>query len=195
MHVQVSPSALDVLLSLDNHLTQLVGVCAHPTHTWQKALEICCRCLELSGHGLVWFAMCGVLLLMYAVTAEALYLNYGINMLLILLVDIAVVAPVKVAFRRPRPPLNQGDIPMSVSSVDNYAFPSGHASRCVALAAYFCYMPPFYLRTHLWYIWAVVVSLSRVLLGRHHISDVVVGMLAGLVIFDLVRRLDLLFGL
>ena len=116
------------------------------------------------------------------------------NMLFILILDIMVVAPIKLYFCRSRPALNQGSIPLSVSSVDNYSFPSGHASRCVALAAYFCYIPPFYLRTHLWYIWAAVVSLSRVLIGRHHISDVVAGMVAGLIVFDIIRRSGLLYS-
>lgn len=185
---------MDMLLSLDQHLTESVGVCVQPCSRWQKAAKVACMCLELSGHGVPWFALSGILLLLYMYTQEEFYLTYGANMLYLLLTDIAVVAPIKLVFRRPRPPVNMGDIPMSVSSVDMYAFPSGHASRCVALAAYFCYMPPFTLRTHLWYIWALVVSLSRILLGRHHISDVAAGMLAGLAIFDLIRRTGLLLG-
>lgn len=120
--------------------------------------------------------------------------EYSINMFLVLMADILIVAPVKLLFKRPRPQLNIGRIPMSVSSVDKYAFPSGHASRCVALAAYFCFMPPFNPWTHLWYIWGLLVSLSRIALGRHHVLDVGAGMVAGLVIFDVVRRSGLLLG-
>lgn len=187
-------SALDIMLALDHYLTSVVGVSARPQRPWQQAVKACCMCLELSGHGLVWFAVCGVLMVLFALTREEVYYSHGLNMFLVLVMDIIVVAPLKLVFRRPRPALNIGKIPMSVSSVDNLAFPSGHASRCVALAAYFCYMPPFTLRTHLWYIWAVVVSLSRVLIGRHHISDVLAGMLAGLFIIDSVWRLGLLWG-
>ena len=115
-------------------------------------------------------------------------------MLAILIVDILLVAPVKLLFKRPRPPVNKGTIPLSVSSIDQYAFPSGHATRCVAIAAYFCYMPPFYLHTHLWYIWALFVSLSRVVIGRHHVLDIAAGMMGGFFIFGLVRRLGLLWG-
>ena len=189
------PSVVEMLLSLDENLTQTVGIYAQPCTLWQRIVKAACMCLELSGHGVLWFTVTFVLLVLYAVTQEDLYLIYGANMLFLLLVDIVVVAPIKLVFKRPRPVVNMGDIPLSVSSVDVYAFPSGHASRCVALAAYFCYMPPFTLLTHLWYIWALLVSLSRVLLGRHHISDVAAGMLAGLFIFDLVRRSGLLLGL
>ncbi len=151
-------------------------------------------CLELSGHGVPWFTFAVLLLAVYLYTGEEFYYNYGLNLLAILLMDIFVVAPLKLLVKRPRPALNCGTIPMSVSSVDNYAFPSGHASRCVALAALFCYLPPFHTHTHLWYIWAIVVSVSRVGLGRHHVLDIGAGMLAGLVIFNLVKQLGLLVG-
>ncbi len=151
-------------------------------------------CLELSGHGVPWFALSGLLLGLYFYTGEDFYFNYGLNLLSILVMDVSVVAPIKLLIKRPRPALNRGTIPLSISSVDCYAFPSGHASRCVALAALFCYLPPFQVWTHLWYIWAIAVSLSRVGLGRHHVLDIGAGVLAGLVIFDLVRRFGLLVG-
>lgn len=177
---------------IDEQLTISLGSCAQPQTPFQKILKVCCMCLELSGHGVPWFILAGVMLLLYAYTGHVQFLCYGFNLLCILLMDIAVVAPIKILFKRPRPVLNDGPIPLSVSSVDSYAFPSGHASRCVALAALFCYLPPFYLHTHLWYIWAVLVSLSRLVIGRHHILDVGAGILAGLIIFDLVRRFGLL---
>lgn len=194
-NIAQEPSGLlSQLLMIDEQLTVSLGSCAQPKTQSQKILKVCCMCLELSGHGVPWFVLSGLLLLLYSYMGDQLLLYYGLNLLAILVVDIIVVAPIKILFKRPRPPANDGPIPMSMSSVDNYAFPSGHASRCVALAALFCYIPPFYLHTHLWYIWAILVSLSRVVIGRHHILDVVAGILAGLVIFDLVRRLGLLMG-
>ena len=163
-------------------------MCAHPTNSLLRGLQIACYTLELSGHGVVWFVLVGLLLIMWWFTGDHTLRTYSINILYLLIIDIILVAPIKLLFHRSRPKLNRGNIPFSVSSVDVYAFPSGHASRCVALAAFFCYMPPFYLRTHLWYIWAIVMSLSRILLGRHHISDVVAGMGAGLVVFEVMRR-------
>ena len=179
---------------MDDQITRSIGFFAHPTTKLQRAVKHCCKVLEISGHGVPWFAVSGALLLLYLLTSHRTLFDYGVNMLMLLVMDIVVVAPIKVVFKRPRPPLNIGSIPMSMSSIDNYAFPSGHASRCIALAAYFCYVPPFNPWTHLWYIWALMVSLSRVALGRHHVSDVGAGMVAGLVIFDIVRRVGVLFG-
>ena len=167
---------------------------ARPKTRPQRIVRSLCKVLEISGHGVPWFCGCGLLLLLYLYVRDRTLLDYGLNMLTVLVVDILVVAPIKLLFKRPRPHLNAGSIPMSVSSVDSYAFPSGHTTRCVALAAYFCYMPPFNPWTHLWYIWGLLVSLSRVALGRHHVLDVGAGMVMGLVIFDIVRRLGLLFG-
>ena len=179
---------------IDEQLTNYIGRCARPTTVSQKFLKVCCMCLELSGHGVPWFSLSAFLLVLYLYTGDEFYFDYGLNLLAILVMDIALVAPMKLLFKRPRPALNRGTIPLSMSAVDSYAFPSGHASRCVALAALFCYLPPFHLRTHLWYIWAIVVSLSRVVIGRHHVLDIVAGMMAGLVVFDLVRRFGLLVG-
>eukprot|EP00731_Ephydatia_muelleri_P023985 Em0016g256a len=182
-------SILDLLCSIDEQVTGFLCICARPRKPWEKLLEFCCKSLEFSGHGVLWFVLCGCLAAAYALTNENMYWIYSANLFVLLVVDIAFVAPLKLLFKRPRPAMNIGEIPFSVSSVDNYAFPSGHASRCVALAAYFCYMPPFLLRTHLWYLWAIAMSLSRVLIGRHHFSDIVAGGCAGLVIFEAVRRL------
>ncbi len=68
-------------------------------------------------------------------------------------------------------------------SVDKFSFPSGHATRAVALALFFTslYRLPAPLLTvaPLW-AWAAAVCGSRVLLGRHHLLDVAGGILAGL---------------
>lgn len=180
------------VVALDERLTLLSAICASPQTPLLRVLQVACYTLELSGHGVIWFGVVGVLGMVYLWTGDPLLWVYAFNLLTILIMDIVLVAPLKLIFRRSRPKLNRGTIPMSISTVDAYAFPSGHASRCVALAAFFCYMPPFYLRTHLWYMWAVVMSLSRILLGRHHISDVLAGMAAGLVVFEVVRRTVLL---
>ena len=174
-------------------MTQWLSVCARPQTQVMRWLKTVCVCLELSGHGVLWFALCGVLFILHLMTSDPHYLAHSTNMLSLLVMDIVVVAPVKLFFRRPCPPANRGSIFLSVSSVDHYAFPSGHASRCVALAVYFCYTPPFRLQTHLWYLWALLVSLSRILIGRHHVTDVVAGVAAGLFVFEIVRQFGFLW--
>ena len=179
---------MDLILSLDGHFTHLLAICAHPRTTAQKYLRHLCYLLEISGHGVLWFVLCGLLGLTYLITQQDAYWTYTLNIFSILIADVILIAPVKLYFQRPRPTINHGKIPLSVSSVDKYAFPSGHTSRCVALAAYFYCMAPFNIKTQVWGVWALSVSLSRILIGRHHISDVLAGILAGLIVFETIHQ-------
>ena len=68
----------------------------------------------------------------------------------------------------------------TVKMVDKFSFPSGHATRATMLALLFTLLSP--LPFLLWIpflAWAGAVAVSRVLLGRHHILDVVAGVVIG----------------
>ena len=70
----------------------------------------------------------------------------------------------------------------TVKMVDKFSFPSGHATRATMLALLFTLLSP--LPFLLWIpflAWAGAVAVSRVLLGRHHILDVVAGVVIGAV--------------
>ena len=185
---------LESLLLLDSEVTRWLSICSQPTTKLQQRLRSICLCLELSGHGVLWFIICGALFLLYLMTSDLSYFTHAINMFIILIADIVAVAPIKLYVKRPRPHFNTGTIILSVSSVDRYAFPSGHASRCVAIATYIWYLPSSRLHPMIWMAWtiscctwALLVSLSRVLSGRHHVLDVIVGMVAGLIVLQSLR--------
>lgn len=85
--------------------------------------------------------------------------------------------------RRRRPGYNRGEMFITVGP-DKFSFPSGHATRAVALALFFgLEHPPLHSAVSLpaFAAWAVAVCLSRVLLGRHHILDVGGGIAIGVV--------------
>lgn len=87
--------------------------------------------------------------------------------------------------QRERPPLNKSDMFATVS-VDNYSFPSGHCSRAIMLAYFFSERVNIEAPIlGLIVLWALVVSLSRLLLGRHYFSDVMFGMILGALEFKL----------
>lgn len=92
--------------------------------------------------------------------------------------DILVIILIKAVIQRQRPAENAQDI--VTISVDKYSFPSGHASRAFMLATFFAFH--FYVSVtwicFIW-LWAVSVAMSRVLLGRHHVGDVIVGSIIG----------------
>jgi len=95
-------------------------------------------------------------------------------------VDLIIIAVLKITFRRSRPAHNEMDMFVTVS-VDMYSFPSGHASRAGMLACFFILK---YITSLQWMVavmaWSLVVTLSRVVLGRHHLIDVVAGYMVGI---------------
>ncbi len=97
----------------------------------------------------------------------------------VLLFDLLIVGVSKLAVRRDRPQHNRPDMFATVS-VDNHAFPSGHSTRAVAVTLFI--LNTFALsrtvQTALC-VWMVAVCVSRVLLGRHHVLDVLVGAALG----------------
>jgi membrane-associated phospholipid phosphatase len=92
-----------------------------------------------------------------------------------LVIMAAAVIILKFAIRRPRPEGEWGQI---YRITDPHSFPSGHAARSAALVVMGIAIGPPWFAIAL-AIWAPWVGLSRVALGVHHLSDVVIGWLVG----------------
>lgn len=105
------------------------------------------------------------------------------------MLDLVLVAIVKAMVRRRRPAHNRMDM-FATFSVDRYSFPSGHATRAAMCArfllAHLVLAAP--LRV-LVMLWAVFVGFSRVLLGRHNVTDVAFGFFMGYCQYNLVEAL------
>lgn len=94
--------------------------------------------------------------------------------------DVICVAIIKAITRRRRPVPNDDDI-FGKYGPDKFSFPSGHASRSVFVAYFFINLYPISFPFYLPFIsWSVAVSLSRLLMYRHHILDVGAGVILGL---------------
>lgn len=91
-----------------------------------------------------------------------------------------IIGLIKHIVRRPRPLYNKN---MSVVFVvDHWAFPSGHSSRVCLIAGLVCLSDlgfGFEVMRFGVCVWACCTSVSRVLLGRHYVFDVVVGACLG----------------
>lgn len=100
------------------------------------------------------------------------------EMIIAVLVTALVVMVMKFTIRRQRPEGQWGAI---YRRTDPHSFPSGHAARAFLLAVLGTGLGPGWLGAVL-ILWAPSVALARVMLGVHYLSDILVGMVIGLVI-------------
>lgn len=94
--------------------------------------------------------------------------------------DILLVAIAKAYFRRKRPQKNTDDA-LGQIGPDVFSFPSGHASRAIFVIYFFMYLWPLSV---IFYppllAWASAVCLSRILMNRHYILDIIGGCILGI---------------
>jgi undecaprenyl-diphosphatase len=119
-----------------------------------------------------WFWLLGLILVgIFFPNFRRLAILYG-GLILLLAV---MVLGIKFSVKRQRP---QGDWGAIYRRTDPHSFPSGHAARATLLAVLgIGFGPPLWGIALL--IWAPLVSLSRVALGLHYLSDVLAGALLG----------------
>lgn len=171
------------LNSVDKSLTHKLSVCSQQSCSkWRKYM----KALEISCHGIPWIGGCLIILWCTegSFTREVIF-----NILVALVLDIVLVAIVKAFVRRQRPSNNSDDM-FATIGIDNYAFPSGHASRATMIALLF-YAKDILGAFASWVIttWAISVGVSRVLMGRHHVGDVIAGVGLGIVESKLMEHL------
>ena len=90
----------------------------------------------------------------------------------------ALVMSIKFLVRRRRPEGEWGGI---YRNTDPHSFPSGHAARSFFIAVVATGLGPNWLAALLW-IWAPLVSLARVAMGVHYVSDIVAGGVLGILV-------------
>lgn len=130
-----------------------------------------------------WFWLAGLALLWLLSgpywKSRATLLGLGI------LATAVLVLAIKFTVRRQRPAGEWGAI---YRSTDPHSFPSGHAARAVLLAVLALGIGPAWFGWLL-LVWAPLVTLARVVMGLHYLSDVVAGAVLGLAMGLLVLRL------
>ncbi len=92
-------------------------------------------------------------------------------------VGLAIYASIKHFTARPRPQMAHDGLVLSVTPLDKYSFPSGHTLHAVNFAIQITAFAP----ALAWIVipFAVLVALSRMVLGLHYLSDVLVGAAIG----------------
>ncbi|XP_063796320.1 polyisoprenoid diphosphate/phosphate phosphohydrolase PLPP6 isoform X2 [Pseudophryne corroboree] len=187
--MKLNPSFLGIalrsLLAIDLWLSKKMGVCARNGSSWGSARPMM-KLVEISGHGIPWIF--GTLYCLYKSDSSA-GREVVLNLLLALLLDIILVGIVKGIVKRRRPTQNRMDM-FATFSVDKYSFPSGHATRAAMVSRFMLNHLVLAVPVRiLVMLWAVVVSLSRVMLGRHNVTDVLFGFFMGHMQYSLVEYL------
>jgi membrane-associated phospholipid phosphatase len=100
------------------------------------------------------------------------------SLALAVLLTAGLVLAIKFSVRRRRPEGSWGGI---YRSTDPHSFPSGHATRASMLAILSTALVPPWLALLL-VIWAPLVSLARVAMGVHYLSDVLAGIALGVLL-------------
>ncbi|RZC63821.1 hypothetical protein C5167_025580 [Papaver somniferum] len=178
-------SYLTSLINLDTKLSlQIHTLCTPIPRSILKALEF-------SGDGRVWIPI-PIAFLLYPLSKNSNYnlQSIFIGLLVGFITDLIFVGFFKYTIRRPRPVYNKG-MKLAVS-VDHWSFPSGHSSR-VWFISFYLYLSSaaasigsdggkfVNLFVLIFCLWSAATSISRVLLGRHFVFDVIAGTALGIV--------------
>lgn len=166
-----------MLKKVDVELSKSLSLSATPTSPLGQ-LRPYMKWLEISCHGIPWLG--GSLICIWLFSNPETK-SFFLNLFLGLVLDIVLVAVLKATIRRKRPTSNTMDMFMTIS-VDKLSCPSGHTSRAVFLGYIFTHECSLWLPfTIIIVTWCIAVCVSRVLLGRHHLGDMLLGVLLGYV--------------
>ena len=161
-------SALETLLKTDEQLSARLRVSS------KNLLHHAAVFFAHSGDS--WFWMAGLILVW--LFAPAHWHNRSALLAVSVVIQAIAVLSVKFLIRRRRP---EGDWGGIYRRTDPHSFPSGHATRAMLLATMAIGLGPAWFGLLL-AIWAPLVCLARVMLGVHYLSDIVVGMLLGVLL-------------
>ncbi|HJS28381.1 MAG TPA: phosphatase PAP2 family protein [Anaerolineales bacterium] len=163
------------LQDLDSQLSSRVRVTEEPG--LQRTLAVV---LAHSGDSWFWIPALGIVYLI----GNPDWKERALAMLIGVLITAVVVTAVKFTIRRQRPEGEWGGV---YRKADPHSFPSGHAARGACLMTLAIGMGPAWFALAL-LVWAPLMALSRVRMGLHYVSDILGGMLFGIVIAILVLR-------
>jgi len=158
--------SLKPLLELDARVSARMRVAERP-----GVLRALAAVLAHSGDSWFWWA--GLAVLWWR--GNSFWRPWALTILLSIIALAVIVLVVKFSIRRRRP---EGEWGAFYRSTDPHSFPSGHAVRATLIAVLVIGLGPWWLAILLC-LWMPLVSLARVAMGVHYLSDVVAGAVMG----------------
>jgi len=120
----------------------------------------------------------GIGLVIIWIFGDLFWQKWALTQLLLIIVLAVIVLLFKFSIRRKRP---EGEWGAIYRNTDPHSFPSGHAARAFLIAIVAIALGPTWLAIFL-SNWAPIVTLSRVMMGVHYLSDVIAGAVLGIVV-------------
>jgi undecaprenyl-diphosphatase len=105
----------------------------------------------------------------------------GLKILATFLINASVVITLKLIINRPRPFISHEDI-LKLCSGGSPSMPSGHSSEVFALAFSMLFILKNKTVFYIFFTWAIIIGYTRIALGVHYPSDVLVGAIIGALI-------------
>jgi len=138
-----------------------------------KFINIIFKLVSRLGDGVFWYSLIALTVFVHGKAA----LLPALHILITGCVGVFIYKQLKERLVRERPFISHEVISCNARTLDRYSFPSGHTLHAVS----FSIMLAFYYPGLEWLVFpfAIMVAMSRVVLGLHYISDVVVGGLIG----------------
>ncbi len=130
--------------------------------------------ISRSGDGYLYGPLVALLILLNLQTG----LNILICTLMAFVLELPLYVLVKRSVKRPRPFEVHGSVKFLIKPPDKFSFPSGHTAGAFLVSGVLSYFIPAVLVFV--FIWALMVGISRIVLGVHYPSDVLAGAILGL---------------
>ena len=130
----------------------------------------------LAHSGDSWFWAAGLLILWF--TGDSFWKKWAVVIFASIAVLAAIVLVIKFTVKRRRP---EGEWGLLYRSTDPHSFPSGHAARALLIGTMALALGPVWLAVIL-VIWGPLVSVARVAMGVHYVSDILAGAILGVVV-------------
>ena len=167
---------LRTLVEQDKRLSRLVYDRFYERVVPASLLEL----IEGLGSGKLWFPLAIAALI--AARDNLPNAQIAANFIAGLTLDVVLVGGLKTVVKRKRPEYSRSKAYVPIINIDSFSMPSGHTSRSVYVAIFSsCVMfsqqdSRYAVGTALaGLLWSATTAASRVMLGRHYVSDVLVG--------------------